>query len=135
MKRAIAAALALAGAALVAVLPGCATRSDVLYRAIADVRAPVIPPQGLVYTHFRAPLALDSTGFGSKHGAAVSHQIGLPPLPFPWLYTGLDLFSWGDASQQTAAASGGITKVEHVDYDLMIVLMVYRRFTTEVYGD
>jgi len=131
MRRSIAIALVLACAPLL----GCATRSDAIYRALADVSVPVIPPPGLVYTRFRAPLALDSTGFGSKQGTAVSHQIGLPPLPFPGLTLGLDLFAWGDASLTTAAASGGIQKVEHADYELMVVLFVYRRFTTEVYGD
>lgn len=131
MKRAIAIALALATAAL----SGCATRSDAPYRSQAGLKVPVIPPQGLIYTQMRAPLSLEATSFGAKRGTAVSHQIGLPPLPFPGLWTGLDLFAWGDASQKTAAANGGITSVEHADYELLIVLFVYRRFTSEVYGN
>jgi hypothetical protein len=43
--------------------------------------------------------------------------------------------AWGDASIESAAAAGGIGKVEHVDYHLEVFFFVYRRFTTEVYGD
>jgi hypothetical protein len=129
VRRAI--AIALAGLALV----GCVTRSDAPYRGLARVSVPVIPPQGLIYTDIRAPLSLGATSFGAKRGTAVSHQIGLPPLPFAGLVTGLDLFAWGDASEAAAAANGGITTIRHADYGLTVVLWVYRRFTIEVYGD
>jgi hypothetical protein len=129
VRRAI--AVALAGLALV----GCANRSDVPYRALVRVSAPVIPPLGLFYTDVHAPLSLGPTSFGAKRGAAVSHQLGLPPLPFPGLTTGLDLFAWGDASEKAAAANGGITMVRHADYELRAVLWVYRTFTVDVYGD
>ena len=129
MIRAI--AIALAGL----VLAGCATRSDVPYRALARVSVPVIPPMGLLYTDVHAPLTLGATSFGTKRGAAVSHQLGLPPLPFPGLTTGLDLFAWGDASEKAATANGGITTVRHVDYELRVVLWLYRTFTIDVYGD
>jgi TRL-like protein family len=132
MWSAFAVAVLLAGAAL----SGCATtRSDLPYRAVAAVGAPVIPPLGLLYTNLRAPLSLDSTSFGAKRGTAVSHQIGLPPLPFPGTVLGLDLFAWGDASPARAAANGGITTVRHTDYELTVVLWIYRRFTLQVYGD
>jgi hypothetical protein len=124
-------AVALAGL----LVAGCATRSDVPYRALARVSAPVIPPLGLFYTDVHAPLSLGATSFGAKRGTAVSHQIGLPPLPFPGLTTGLDLFAWGDASEKTAAADGGITTVRHADYELRVVLWLYRTFAIDVYGD
>jgi hypothetical protein len=132
VKRALAIALAVAAALAVA---GCATRPDTLYRSQAAVRAPVIPPQGLLYTRLRAPLSLEAVGFGAKRGTAVSHQLALPPLPFPGLWTGLDLFAWGDASLRAAAENGGIREVQGADYELMVVLLVYRRFTSEVYGN
>jgi len=116
VRRAFAAALA------GLVLAGCANRSDVPYCALVRVSAPVIPPLGLLYTDVHAPLSLAATSFGARHGTAVSHQIGLPPLPLPGLTTGLDLFAWGDASQKTAAANGGITTVRHADYELRVVL-------------
>jgi hypothetical protein len=118
-------------------LVACAgsTRPDAGYRMAAKVRAPVIPPQGLLYSDIKAPLTVDATDFGSKRGTATSFQVGLPPLPFAGLTQGLDLFAWGDASSETAAMAGGIDKVAHVDYRLEVFLFFYRRFTTEVYGD
>ena len=53
---------------------------------------------------------------GSKKGMATSFQIGLPPMPFPGLYSGAHIFGWGDASVKTAAANGGIREVQHSDY-------------------
>lgn len=130
-------AIALAACLGLAALTGCAaaSRSDTAYRALAKLHAPVIPPQGLFYTHLKAPISLEATDFGAKRGTATSEQIGLPPLPFYGLQTGLDLFAWSDASLQAAAAAGGITEVEHVDYELTVVLFFYRRFTIEVYGN
>jgi len=118
------------------VLAGCATtRSDLPYRVMAGVTAPVIPPLGLIYTNLHAPLSLGPTSFGAKRGTAVSYEIGMPPLPYPGLVSGPDLFAWGDASEKTAAANAGITKIQHADYSLLVVLWLYRRFTIEVYGD
>jgi len=127
--------MALAIALAVVVLAGCATRSDVPYRGLVRVSAPVIPPLGIFYTNVHPPLSLGPTNFGTKRGVAVSHQLGLPPLPLPGLVTGLDLFAWGDASEKTAAANGGITTVRHADYELRVVLWLYRTFTIDVYGD
>ena len=101
----------------------------------AKLRAPVIPPQGLLYSNIKAPITADATDFGSKRGTATSFQIGLPPIPVAGLAMGLDLFAWGDASTETAAAAAGIGEVDHVDYHLEVFFFVYRRFTTEVYGD
>ena len=71
----------------------------------------------------------------SRVGRSTSFQIGLPPLPFPGLTSGIDLFAWGDASVKSAAQSVGISDVKHVDRAYSVILMIYRRFTTEVYGD
>ncbi|UCE84817.1 MAG: hypothetical protein JSU66_10690 [Deltaproteobacteria bacterium] len=127
-------------AALLASIPllgcvGAGSRPDMAYRMAAKVRAPVIPPQGLLYSDIKAPVTAGGTDFGTRRGTATSFQIGLPPLPVAGLASGLDLFAWGDASSEAAAAAGGIQQVDHVDYRLEVFLFVYRRFTTEVYGD
>jgi hypothetical protein len=114
---------------------GSLHRPDLVYRGTAKVRTAVIPPQGLLYSNVKAPLTAGETSFGPKRGRATSHQIGLPPLPFPGLAMGLDLFGWGDSSKQSAAANGGLARVEHMDYELQVYLFVYRRFTTEAYGN
>ena len=135
MKSASAFALALA----LALLCGCAAsmqRAASVNRALyGDLKAPIVPPTGLVWTSYRAPLTVGPTDFGSKKGQATSHQIGLPPLPFYGLTRGVSLFAWGDASKQTAARQGGITEIEHADYRMQIFVFVYKRFTTEVYGN
>ena len=112
-----------------------ARRPDAAYRAVSKIAAPVIPPPGVLYGDVRAPLAIGPTHFGPRKGTATSSQIGLPPLPFAGLAQGLDLFAWGDASLDAAAAEGGISKVEHTDYRLETYFFVYRRFTVEAYGE
>ena len=134
-----------ATAALVAagLLLGCAgmngasmNRPDLGTRAAAQLSAPIITPPGLLYTHTRAPVTMGyPSRFGSRKGTATVQSIGVPPLPLPGLGAGLTLFSWGDASLETAARNGGVKQVEHVDYELEVFLFVYRRTTTEVYGD
>ena len=93
------------------------------------------PPPGIIYSHYKAPLDIQPGTLGSKKGSASVHQIGLPPLPLPGLAAGLDLFSWGDASVKQAATNGGIRNVHQTEYDYRVILMIYREFTTEVYGD
>lgn len=44
-------------------------------------------------------------------------------------------FAMGDSSIQSAMQSGGITKINHVDYKVMNVLGVYVKYTTMVYGE
>ena len=138
MKTAIAIAVGLALALLsgcVGVSTGDVSRPDLAYRALGKVKVPVIPPQGLLYTSYHAPLSLEPTAFGPKKGRATSYQIGLPPLPFRGLATGIDLIAWGDASQRRAALNGRIEEVGHADYEMRVFLFIYRIFTTEVYGN
>ena len=128
------AAAALLGTGCAGVRPAAVINSQV----VTGIRTSVIPPGGILYTSYKAPITTDFDGtreLARKRGEAVVRQIALPPLPFPGLATGLDLFSWGDASVKQAAANGGIKDVEHIDYDLKTVLMVYRQFTVEVYGE
>lgn len=126
-------------AVAVGLLAGCGAgfhmRPDAPYRALRKAKTPVAPPPGLIYTHYKAPLSAATGEVGSRTGESTSHQIGLPPLPFPGLTTGLSLFSWGDASRESAVREGGISQVTQVDYDFTVVLMIYRRFRTEVHGN
>ena len=86
--------------------------------------APVVPPMGLIYNNVKAPIDInvDKTSFGTKRGEASVVAI-------------LGLFSGGDGSIQAAAKDGGITTVNHVDYEFTSVLGVYQRYATVVYGD
>jgi hypothetical protein len=86
--------------------------------------APVIPPQGSIYSDLSAPLDtdLDQADMGSKKGEASSKSI-------------LGLISWGDASTSAAAKDGSITTVKHQDYRIFNVLGIFQRYTTVVHGD
>jgi hypothetical protein len=111
MKKALAAVLVVSGAAM---LSGCLT-------------APVMPPMGIIYTSYRAPLDFDQEGaegtvIGSKEGMAHTTSI-------------LGLVAQGDASIVTAAKNGEITKVHGADYDYFNVLGVYQKYTTIVRGE
>ncbi len=153
--------IALALLAGLPIVTGCASvtmRPDSGYRAVSKLRTAVLPPPGLVYTKHKAPLVFvprqqglrsgvlgaraasqerefEPITFGSKMGTATSSQLGLPPLPFPGLTMGLDLFGWGDASQDAAAKSAGIRQITHADYQFEVYLAIFRRVTVEVYGD
>jgi len=98
--------------ALVFVSSGCA----------GFARAPVVPPLGWLYNDTKAPMDVDfkATTLG-KSGQATTQNV-------------LGFVAWGDASTQTAAANGGISTIEHADYELFNVLGVYSKFTTTVYG-
>ena len=86
--------------------------------------APVVPPQGLLFSSTSAPLDvdLDKTQLGSKQGTASTACI-------------LGLVAFGDASTQAAARSAGITTINHADYKTFNVLGLFSSYTTVVYGD
>ena len=114
---------------------GISARPDLPYRMLRKAKTAVAPPPGFIYSHYKAPLDVGPGTIGPKKGTATVHQIGLPPIPVTGLATGLDLFSWGDASVKAAAENGGIRKVDQIEYDYRVILMFYREFTTEVYGE
>ncbi|MCX7048280.1 MAG: TRL-like family protein [Candidatus Sumerlaeota bacterium] len=91
---------------------------------IGCLRAPVMPPVGLIYNEYMAPLSYEGKGLplGSKSGTASTESI-------------LGLVAWGDASLKTAAANGRLTKINHVDYEYLNVIGVYQHYTTVAYGE
>lgn len=87
------------------------------------LRAPVIPPQGWIYSEFQAPLDIDydKTPVTGKMGKAESMSV-------------LGLVALGDASAKAAATQGGISTIEHADYTYFNVLGIIQRYDTVVYG-
>lgn len=85
--------------------------------------APVVPPVAFVYTDVKAPLDVDAnnTAVTGKKGTASTMNI-------------LGIVATGDASIKAAAEDGGITRVEHADYEYFNVLFVFSKYTTIVYG-
>jgi hypothetical protein len=76
---------------------------------------------GMFYTDVSGPVAATGNTGGGKMGQATS--------------TGILGFATGDSSIKTAAASGGITKISHVDYHTTGVLGVYAKTVVTVYGE
>ncbi len=110
----------LAGAVALALLcTGCA----------APWRAPVKPPSGLLYTHYKAPLTGDvnKVQVGGKTGIATARHLAYP-------FSQVLSIAWADASIKEAARNGGLTKVDYADYEGLWVLGVYAELTVTVHG-
>ena len=79
-------------------------------------------PQGLFYTEVKLPSSTTSNVGSSKVGVAECESI-------------LGLVATGDASIQTAARNGGITKIHHVDWEAKNILGIIGKYKTIVYGE
>ena len=80
------------------------------------------PLMGPIYTNVTGPgYAIDSSAAFTKVGTSEC--------------SGIIFVAVGDASVQKAAQSVGITKIHHVDVKYMMILGVYGKVTTTVYGE
>ena len=88
-------------------------------------QAPVIPPQGLLFTSVAAPLDIDAdkTPVCSKMGEASSSAFFF------------NFFAFGDCSLDSAARNGGLQTIEHADYHALNIMFMYERFTVRAYGN
>jgi hypothetical protein len=107
MKRTI---VCLSAVAVLAALTGC----------VAPM-GPTSAVQGGIYTDVTGPVGVTSNVGASKVGEATS--------------TGILGFATGDSSIKTAAANGGITKIQHVDFHTTTVIGIWGKTTTTVYGE
>lgn len=88
------------------------------------LHAPFVPPTGMAFSQFEAPLDVDFQNTdmaGMKKGTADTTSI-------------LGLVAWGDASSKAAASNAQISKIVHADYDYLNVLGIYQKTTVIVYG-
>ncbi len=88
------------------------------------LHAPFVPPTGMAFSQFDAPLDVDFQNTdmaGMKKGSAETISI-------------LGLFATGDASSKAAAEKGGITKIVHADYEYFNILGIFQKTTVIVYG-
>lgn len=85
---------------------------------------PVMPPQGILFNDYYAPLDFDQqeSSVGMRSGEASTMSV-------------LGLVAMGDASIDTAARNGGITTIHGADYHYFNVLGVYQTYTTIVRGE
>lgn len=102
---------------MVAALGACVMLSGCLV-------APVVPPVGIIYTDFKAPLDYNASGetVGTRSGEAETMSI-------------LALVALGDASIKTAAQNGGITQIHSIDYHYTNIVGVYQKYVTIVHGE
>lgn len=126
-------ACCLALLSLTACAPGSPSRQGAFF--VTRTKAAVIPPVGLIYTNVKAPVAAGVSGktVGPLVGYAHSTSLAIPPNPFG--IPAVALFTWGDMSEKTAAADGGITHVTHADYQMKVFLMFFRQVTLITYGN
>lgn len=82
----------------------------------------VSPVLGGLYTDVKAPITATSNTSYSKMGSATASSI-------------LGLIAVGDASINTAAKNGGITRIHHVDFKSTSILGIYATYTVFVYGE
>jgi len=85
----------------------------------------LLTANGCIYTNVTMPLSteLNKADLGNKQGESSMYSI-------------LWLFAWGDAGQASAARSGDIKVLTHMDRETQMILFgLYSRVTTIVYGD
>lgn len=114
-------------AVLAALCTGCSAIRA--YNPVLPWKAPVVPPGGIIYTHYKAPLTGDvsKVQVGDKTGTATTRYVVIP-------YSRLLSAGWADASIEEAAKQGGLTTVEFADYEGLSVLGVYGELTVTVHG-
>jgi hypothetical protein len=93
----------------------------VLLTGCVGPMGPVAGTYGYVYTDVSGPVLATSNSGASKVGQAES--------------TAIICVATGDCSIKTAAASAGITKIQHVDYHTTSVLGLYAKTVVTVYGE
>lgn len=99
----------LVASSLAIVLSGCATA--------------MAPVNGFLYSNVIGPVAVTgSADTPTKVGRSHARSI-------------FGLYATGDASIDTAARNGGITKIHHVDHESQVILGVIADYTTIVYGN
>jgi len=99
----------------------CATIMAVLFTGCVGPNGPLVGAMGAVYTNVSGPVSATSNTGASKSGSATSKAV--------------ICVAWGDSSITTAAANGGITKIQHVDYHVTSVMGLYTETIVTVYGE
>jgi hypothetical protein len=126
--------LALAAVLLTAV--GCGVPGPRVFGPLSsglDGKLPVRPTFAAVQM-YKAPLQVEAIGqkLGPKVGKAKVQGILIGGLLF---FAGVPpILAWGDASVAAAAKNGGITQVQHLDYEILNILGIYVEFTVIAYG-
>ena len=94
-----------------------------------SLTAPIQPPQGLLFTMYKAPLSTDydETEVSPRKGTASTFYFR------DILLTGLT-FGWDNAGIDDAARNGELTKVDYADYEILSILGIFGKFTVTAHG-
>lgn len=110
----------------------CALGLVSLSAACAAYKTSVVPPGGLIYAHYKAPLTSNHAGAPTGAGVKKSSSSQTKFLWIP-LYPNLS-FSWDDAAIAKIASDAGMSSVAYADYEFFNVLGIWQTFTVHVYG-
>ncbi len=111
----------------------CLVAAATLLPGCVSFRVPVKPPQGLVYTHCRAPLTTQFSRTPATHsrvGRAGTFYLLIPMFVQPPL-----VLAWNDASAERAAANGHLSIVHYVDHEFTQILGIFGHYETIAYGE
>ncbi len=100
-------------------------RFGIRLRAVLAGFAMLFLASGCLYTNIQTPFDtdLDNTELGTKIGKSSAYSV-------------LWLVAWGDAGTAAAAEDGEITRILHMDAQVLSILFgLYTRTTTVVYGE
>lgn len=116
-------------------LAGCTLQPPPPPSQWAIVRAPVIPPMGLLYTHFHAPLLLPGDADlgdlkSPPKGPAVYVRL---PMPFATGPVGLE-FALGRVDLESAARRAGIERLVYADYEFRSILGYFKTMKIYAHG-
>lgn len=93
---------------------------------ILPINAPFVPPSGIVYTNYKAPL---STKFNNKEAAQAEGEANVTYGAFYIFSVGI-----GDASLKQAMSDGVIQNASYADYELLNFLGIVSKVKVNVYG-
>jgi len=88
----------------------------------SNLRARVVPPNGLIFTQYKAPLTLNFRGnkVGKKKANGTTRYILEPFLNTSW--------GFGSAGVGEAAKEYNMKNVDYIDYEYFNVLGIYEEF-------
>jgi len=93
--------------------------------------APVVPPGGFFYTHYRAPLVLPAPADMGQTPRIDGNSVVYVKIPTPYMNTE---FSMGRADIEAACRRAGIKTLIGADYEYLSVAGYVKTFTIHAYG-
>ena len=102
--------------------------------AVGCLRAPVVPPPGMIWTEYDAPLDFEM-GHKGKPTQVANMKKGEARTRYLRLFYPALSMGWEDNVIKTAAKDGGIETVHFADYHYLSVLGLFQEVTVTAYGE